>query len=124
MRNMTLLIVVISAATLTFGCSSDNPVNSDLAVFRPPVMVSYVQPEYPRLAHAAGIEGTATVKCLISESGEVLKVKVSAWTGSDGFSDQSYYAAWRNTWRPAYIHLRPVAAWAEYTVEFKLSSAE
>lgn len=123
MRNMILLIVS-SAAALVFACSSDKSVNSDLTAFRPPVMVSYVQPVYPRLAQAAGIEGTATVKCLISETGEVLDVKVSAWTGSSGFGDQAYYAAWHNTWHPATIHMKPVAAWAEYTVEFDLPSAE
>lgn len=124
MRNMTLLIVVISAATLTFGCSSGNPVSSDLTVFRPPAMVSYVQPEYPRLARAAGIEGSVSIRCEISKTGEVLQVEVKEWNGAQSLAESAAASAWKNTWQPAYIHLRPVAAWAEYAVEFKLSSAE
>jgi periplasmic protein TonB len=45
-------------------------------VIRPPTRVLYVEPVYPRVALAGGIEGTVILQAVIDEKGRVREVKV------------------------------------------------
>ncbi len=83
-------------------------------------MIDYRQPEYPRLANQAGIEGLVWVKALVSNRGDVLDAVVYKSSGTDSLDDAAVAAAKYNKFKPAIQNGRPVAMWVTYQVKFGL----
>jgi protein TonB len=88
---------------------------------RIPVMTYYHEPEYPRFADRAGLEGTVWVMALISSTGAVEEVRIGRSSGTASLDLAATSAAWRCEWRPGIQNAQPVAVWVSYKVEFKLS---
>ena len=86
----------------------------------PAEFVTTVQPDYPRFAEAAGIEGDVWIKALVSREGKVLEAVVVTSSGSDALDEAARVAAFRNAFKPALQNGVPVAIWVTYKVEFEL----
>jgi protein TonB len=86
----------------------------------PAEFVTAVQPEYPRFAEAAGIEGDVWIKALVSEKGEVTVAVVLRSSGSEALDEAARDAAFQNVFKPALQNGQPVAIWVTYRVEFQL----
>lgn len=91
------------------------PVEASLAY------VSAPAPAYPRVAVAAHMEGTVTLRVLVDESGKPLDVVVENSSGHavlDNAAREQVLAKWR--FQPATAGGRPVRAWARIPVSFDL----
>lgn len=91
------------------------PVEATLAyVAAPP-------PAYPRMAIAAHMEGTVTLRVLVDETGKPIDVIVEGSSGHavlDKAAREQVLANWR--FQPATAGGRPVRAWARIPVSFDL----
>jgi protein TonB len=87
-----------------------------------PEMINQVQPEYPRFAKSAGIEGVVWVQALVDKDGSVVKAQVGKSSGTAALDEAAVEAAHHNTFKPGIQNGRPVACWVTYKVEFKLTS--
>jgi protein TonB len=91
------------------------PVEATLAyVAAPP-------PIYPRMAIAAHMEGTVTLRVLVDESGKPIDVVVEGSSGHavlDKVAREQVLANWR--FQPATAGGKPVRAWARIPVSFDL----
>jgi TonB family protein len=85
-----------------------------------PEMLSHQSPEYPKSAKKAGLIGCVWIKCLVSEEGDVLCVRIEKSSGSPALNQAAMDAAWYGKFRPAIQNGRPVRIWVSYPVEFKL----
>jgi TonB family protein len=86
-----------------------------------PEMLSHQSPEFPRSAKKAGLIGCVWIKCLVSEEGDVLCVRVEKSSGSPALNQAAMDAAWNSKYRPAIQKGRPVRVWVSYPIEFKLN---
>jgi protein TonB len=87
----------------------------------PPVVVNSVAPDYPDLAHRAGLEGKVWLEALIDKNGNVRDVQVVKSTNPNaGFEEAALAAAWKSTWKPAISNGLPIAVRITYSVVFKL----
>lgn len=82
---------------------------------RPPV-----PPVYPRQAIARGIEGTAVLRVLIGPDGETIEVRLHRSSGAALLDRAAKDAVERWAFRPAVIGGRPMPAWVEVPVRFRL----
>ena len=91
------------------------PVEATLAyVAAPP-------PVYPRMAIAAHMEGTVTLRVLVDEAGKPLEVVVEGTSGHavlDKAAREQVLANWR--FQPATANGKPVRAWARIPISFDL----
>jgi protein TonB len=88
-----------------------------------PVPLKLVQPDYPPMAKKAGIEGSVWVKVLVDKSGDVRDAVVYIPSGANaGFEEAALEAAKKGKWKPAMQNKQPVAVWAAYKIDFKLSN--
>ncbi len=85
-----------------------------------PENIHYEQPEYPRLAKAAGLTGTVWVKVLVDKDGTVRDAKVAKTSGTQTLDDAAVAAAFKNKFKPGIQNGRPIACWASYRVDFQL----
>jgi len=85
-----------------------------------PKLLSDCRPAYPRLAATAGLEGTALIKVLVSESGTALRTEIEKGSGAPSLDDSAIRAASRCQYKPAIRSGSPVLCWIVYHVEFKL----
>jgi protein TonB len=74
---------------------------------------------YPDAARRAGIEGDVRLEIVVSESGEVLEVKVVRAAGN-GFDEVAERLVRRFRFRPATSGGRPVPARIPWTYKFRL----
>jgi protein TonB len=91
------------------------PVEANLAY------VSAPAPAYPRIAIAAHMEGTVTLRVLVGESGKPLDVVIESSSGHavlDKAAREQVLARWR--FQPATAGGRPVRAWARIPISFDL----
>jgi protein TonB len=77
-------------------------------VERKPQLVRPVQPEYPEMARAAGIEGKVVVSVVIDTLGSVTKGEVYATSGNVQLDQAAVDAAYRCGFVPGFQHDRPV----------------
>jgi protein TonB len=98
-----------------------NMVMTDSTADIPPQPVARTSPEYPQKARARGISGHVTLGLLISDKGEVLRVRVLE-SSPPGVFEQSAMDAVRS-WRfePARYREQTVKVWARQTLQFKLT---
>ncbi len=90
-------------------------------VERYPEMITFVQPEYPRLAMQAGIEGTVWIEALVDSHGNVRDALVAKTSGVPSLDEAARNAAYQNKFKPGILDGRPVACWVTYKVDFKLN---
>jgi len=86
-----------------------------------PTMVHEVQPDYPRLARRAGLEGSVWIEALVAVDGSVEEVAIAVSSGTEALDDAAVAAAWKNRYQPALRGNEPVAVWVTYKVEFRLN---
>ncbi len=90
----------------------------------PQIIGSIPKPSYPEAARDAGWQGECRVGIYVSDTGEVLRVRVLNTSGRND-ADQAALAAARTTsWEPAMKSGRPIAAEVAVTFEFKLNVAQ
>jgi TonB family protein len=77
-----------------------------------------VQPEFPPLARAAGVEGSVAVEVTIDEEGNV--VEAQAWRGHPLLRDAAVAAAREWKFKPTLIQGKPVRVVGTLTFDFSL----
>jgi protein TonB len=98
-----------------------NLVMTDDTVDTPPRPVKQVPMQYPPQAKAQGVEGYVVVSLLISQAGEVQKVRVLESEPGGVFEDVAVEAirGWR--FEPAQYQGESVKVWARQRIQFDLS---
>ena len=87
-------------------------------VEEPPVVVKKVEPEYPRIAMGAGVEGKVFVLVLVGKDGKV--EKIGQLTGPEVFHDAVREAAAQWVFSPAIQNDRAVRVWVSLPFNFQL----
>lgn len=89
-----------------------------------PNLIHYSPPEYPQIAHRAGVEGYVTFHVVIGTDGRVEQVKVAEQAPANRhriFEKAAEAAVRQWRYRPASINGVPVRALVSQTVQFVLS---
>jgi len=86
----------------------------------PPQIVNAVKPEYPRLAKQQKLSATVVVSALISETGQVLEVKVLKGEERFGFNDAAIRAMRATRFSPAIKDGKRVKTWRPQAFTFIL----
>jgi protein TonB len=81
-----------------------------------------VEPEYPSVLKAQGIEGDTTVLVRLSETGLVLEVKIVKSSGQKGFDDAAVIAAKKERFEPATRNGEPIPYTLKYTYRFQIKA--
>jgi protein TonB len=89
-------------------------------VIQPPKRVTYVAPEYPRMALAARLEGVVILQAVIDESGAVSEVRVLRSRPHFDSAAMEAVSQWRFT--PTLLNGRPVPVVMTVTVGFTLTN--
>lgn len=93
-------------------------------VEKPPECVNLSQVrasmKYPEIAKESGIEGKVTVKVLVGESGNV--IKVGSVSGNDVFADEVKDKAADLQFTPGLQNGKPVKVWVNVPFNFKLKN--
>ncbi len=85
-----------------------------------PELIHSVQPDYPRFAKDAGLEGRVIVKALVGPEGSVLDAIVFGSSGHLLLDEAALAVAGKYKYKPAIQNGNPIAIWVTYTVEFTL----
>ena len=83
-----------------------------------PEMIHYVNPEYPRLAKAAGLGGVVWINALVDKNGVVRDARIAKSSGTPSIDEAALVAARQNRFNPAIQNGYPIACWAKFKVEF------
>jgi protein TonB len=83
-------------------------------------LVRYVEPQYPSMARAAGIEGTVLLRVHVDETGRVVELFVERTDAGDVFTADALRAVREWRFRPARQGGRPVASWLLVPLRFRL----
>ncbi|MCX6169154.1 MAG: energy transducer TonB [Ignavibacteriales bacterium] len=94
-----------------------------IEVDKAPELISKMNPEYPKLAKLAGIEGTVYLKLLIDEKGNVVKAKVEKGV-KDMLDEAALKAVKKAKFSPAILKDKPIKVWVVLPIAFKLSFNE
>jgi periplasmic protein TonB len=88
---------------------------------QPPRLISRVQPDYPASARQNSVEGTTSVRLLVSASGDVESVSVSNSSGSGALDSAAVDAAYQWGFVPAKDeHGRAVRCYVSLPITFRL----
>ena len=90
------------------------------ALDTPPQAMASIKPEYPRLAMQQKATATVVVSALISESGQVLEVKILKGDARFGFNDAALRAMRAARFSPAVKDGKHVRTWRPQTFVFSL----
>lgn len=104
----------------TQGHSEGHPVGAetlDNKNFKP---FGNQKPNYPEMARRMGIEGSATLRILVNEKGQVEQIEVTQWKGHPSFGQAATATA--RAWRfaPPRYRGQPTKAWFTRTIAFQL----
>lgn len=91
-----------------------------IEVDKAPELLTILNPEYPKLAKLAGIQGTVYLKLLIDEKGNVEKVKVEQGV-KDMLDESALKAAKKAKFSPAIVKEKPTKVWVILPIAFKLA---
>jgi protein TonB len=80
-------------------------------------------PAYPRLAREAGYEGKVILNVEVSPEGKCVNIQIVKSTGYPILDNTALKAVKQWSFKPAYLFNRPVSAWVEVPVSFKLKDA-
>jgi periplasmic protein TonB len=84
-----------------------------------PALIRKVDPHYPEIARAAGVEGSVSVKMLITKEGKVGEV-VIVKSDSELFNEAVLDAARQWAFVPAMMNKGPVSVWWSVDFNFNL----
>ena len=88
---------------------------------REPEFLYRTDPVYPEKALKAGLEGSVTVKVLVSKMGAVAQVKIAESSCEDcGFNEATLAAVKQYKFKPGLMEGKPVASWVTFEVAFRL----
>ena len=82
-------------------------------------LVHKVQPEYPAMARAAGIQGTVVLRAIISKDGSITNLRLES--GHPTLVKAAFDAVSRWRYRPYYLNGEPVEVETQVTVKFILN---
>lgn len=102
------------------GFEYNSPNGEFLAVEIMPEMVYEVQPEYPRLAEEAGLDGIVWITVLVGRDGDVLEAVIAKSSDIGALDDAALRVAKQNRFKPGVQNGHPVSVWVTYKVEFIL----
>ncbi|HYK88125.1 MAG TPA: energy transducer TonB [Acidobacteriota bacterium] len=94
------------------------PVGGDV---RPPRIIYSVNPEYPLLAHQAGIQGEVIITAIIDSHGNVLDMKVVSGPPLLYSAAMKALGQWK--FEPTYLNGEPVAIKWNASVKFRIGAA-
>ena len=89
------------------------------AVEEKPQIARQIEPEYPRVARRAGLEGTVYLKVLVSKTGAVAKAEIVR--GKEIFHQAALDAIKAFEFRPAKQNDQPVDVWLMVPMQFRLT---
>lgn len=87
-----------------------------------PEMVYEVQPEYPRLAEKAGLDGVVLITVLVGRDGKVIEAVIAKSSEIGSLDDAALSVAKQNRFKPGIQNGHPVSVWVTYKVEFILKN--
>ena len=90
-----------------------------IEVDKAPELITRLNPEYPKKARLAGIQGTVYLKLLIDEKGNVAKAKIEQGV-RDMLDESALKAARKAKFSPAMLKDKPVKVWVVLPIAFKL----
>ena len=90
-----------------------------IEVDKAPELITRLNPEYPKIARLAGIQGTVYLKLLIDEKGNVAKAKIEQGV-RDMLDESALKAARKAKFSPAILKDKPVKVWVVLPIAFKL----
>lgn len=96
--------------------SAPIPVGGDV---RPPRIISSVNPDYPLLAHQAGIQGEVIISATIDSHGNVVDMKVVSGPPLLYMAAMKALRQWK--FEPTYLNGEPVAIKWNATVNFRIA---
>ena len=79
-----------------------------------------MQPEYPSVLKAQGVEGNVVVLVTIDEKGRVTRVRVVKGSGYDAMDTSAKNAATKERFSPATRNGEPIAYTLKYTYRFRV----
>lgn len=83
-----------------------------------PEIVTQVSPIYPEVARAASMEGTVILQAWIDEKGKVARTVVTR--SIPVMEDEAVRAVEQWRFKPAMSHGKPIGAWVEVPLQFRL----
>jgi protein TonB len=89
-------------------------------LIKPPRRTSFVNAEYPTLAHQARIQGTVVVDAVIDEKGNVVQAR--AVSGHPALIDAALKAVLQWKYEPTSLNGQPVAVELEVQVNFNFNN--
>jgi TonB family protein len=107
-------------------CVDNEPLpvpGSSIPYDTPPVVLKRVDPEYPRLAIAAGLAGDVVVSALVDRCGKVRDAVITKSAEFNGFDDPALSAVRQWRFEPARYRASAVAMWSDVKVEFRLNDS-
>ena len=84
-----------------------------------PTLIEKVEPEYPRLARQAALEGDVILTYIVDVSGKVKDIKVVK-ADMKSFEDAAVRAVSQYKYSPTICYGRPVESEVTTTIEFRL----
>jgi protein TonB len=108
---------------VSLECVDPNPMPSEYVVVRheiDPLVISRVEPEYPRIARQAGLTGTTVMSVLVDRCGKVRTAKVTTSSGTQALDDAAVSVMHEWRFSPASDAGTVIAAWTSVAIEFKL----
>jgi len=108
-----------------YGGQPEYPAPDSLVICElPPEMIYSHQPDYPRLALTAGLEGAVWIKALVDIDGSVRDAMIFISSKANaGFDQEALKAAYKCKYKPGIQNGRPVPVWVSYKVEFVLGGS-
>jgi protein TonB len=85
-----------------------------------PKRLSALQPDYPSILKAQGVEGNVVVLVSIDEKGQVTRVKILKGSGYDAMDTSAKRAAAKERFSPARRNGEPIAYTLKYTYRFRV----
>jgi protein TonB len=91
-----------------------------LAFDEPPVLIAFVEPEYPKAAREAGFEGSVRVRVLVDEQGKVIDADILFSDVYPEMEEAAIKAAMKCRFKPAMQQKTPVRAHVMIPFVFQL----
>lgn len=80
----------------------------------------YVEPDYPSVARAAGIEGEVVLRVRVDDAGRVVEIELVSTDSGDLFTEAAQRAVREWRFHPAVRNGSPVASWVIVPLRFRL----
>ena len=98
----------------------DRKTSRFIAFDEDPIPIFGINPKYPSMAKAAGIEGTVVVEFFINKKGIVTEVVIISGTGTV-LDEAAVNAVKASTWKPARQRTKKVGVWIKQPLRFYLN---